>query len=69
MLFIPIHFCLLLQHTYLYKRDNRPLNSIHILYNLAASEKLMGEIGSERVLICKTVACLKAALLNKNESG
>ena len=62
-------FCLLLQHTYLYKQDNRPLNSIHILYNLAASEKLMAEIGSERVLISKTVTWIKAALLNENKSG
>ena len=29
----------------------------------------MSEIGSERVLTTKTVACLKAALLNENESG
>ena len=29
----------------------------------------LSEIGSERVLISKTVACLKATLLNKNESG
>ena len=62
-------FCLLLQHTYLYKQDNRPLDSIDILYNLAASEKLTAEIGSEKVLISKTVAWIKAALLNENESG
>ena len=54
---------------YLYKCHNKPLDSIHILYNLAASEKLMNEIGSERVLTTKTVACLKAALLTKSESG
>ena len=53
----------------LYKQDNKPLDSIHIPYNLAASEKLTGKIGTERVLKCKTLACIKAALLNENESG
>ena len=35
---------------------------------MAASEKLTGEIGTERVLKSKTLACIKAALLNKNEN-
>ena len=42
---------------------------MHIPYNLAAGEKLMSEIGSERVLTTETIACLKAALLNENKSG
>ena len=29
----------------------------------------MSDIGSENVLISKTVSCLKAALLNENETG
>ena len=36
---------------------------------MAVSEKLTGKTGTERVLKSKTLACIKAALLNKNESG
>ena len=59
----------LLQHSYLYKEENKPLDSIHILYNLAASEKLTGEIGMERLPKSKTLTCIKAGLLKENESG
>ena len=35
---------------------------------MAAGEKLTGKIGTERVLKSKTLACIKTALCNENES-
>ena len=35
---------------------------------MAASEKLTGKIGTERVLKSKTLACIKVALLSENKS-